>query len=406
MLKSIKDVVRNNEAKANKNIARIMLSTFFVFCAVYVLNVAGVFIIDKTVMTLAYAVSSLILLSPLLLNKVFGPDKHYLKYLYVTFAAIFIFVITVTLTKHAVAFYCFPICLAGLYFSKKMIRFASILTILVTTAAQCISYILGEAVVPDFNVISVHHLIFFFIIPRDMVLVAIAAMFNYLTDMTTGLLEEQKETMDEIQLLNNDILSGFATLVESRDENTGGHVKRTSRYVELIIKRLQEENAYPELLTDDLAENTIKAAPMHDIGKISVSDIILQKPGKLTDEEYAEMKKHTVEGGKIIKETFRNVEDEKFRKVVFDVARHHHEKWNGKGYPDQLKGEEIPLAARIMAVADVFDAVSQKRCYRDAMPLDECFKIIENGTGNDFDPVVATAFLNIKDQVKATIKEI
>lgn len=139
---------------------------------------------------------------------------------------------------------------------------------------------------------------------------------------------------------------------------------------------------------------------MHDIGKIAVPDVILQKPGKLTEEEFEQMKLHTIKGGRIIQDTFGNLGDIQYRDMAFQVARHHHEKWNGKGYPDRLQKEEIPLCARIMAIADVFDAVSEKRCYRDAMPLEQCFAIIENGKGTDFDPLLAEVFLDIRQQVE------
>ena len=111
------------------------------------------------------------------------------------------------------------------------------------------------------------------------------------------------------------------------------------------------------------------------------------------------MKTHPVPGDKIIKETFYHIGDEYYRNMAYDVARAHHEKWNGKGYPNGISGEEIPISARIMSVADVFDAVSEKRCYREAMPLDRCFEIIEEGRGRDFDPVIVDAFMNIKDEV-------
>lgn len=144
----------------------------------------------------------------------------------------------------------------------------------------------------------------------------------------------------------------------------------------------------------------IKAAPMHDIGKISVPDAILQKPGKLTADEFEIMKRHCETGGQIIQETFASFGNEEYLKMAYEVARYHHEKWNGKGYPDGLKRKEIPLCARIMAVADVFDAVSEKRCYRDAMPMDKCFEIIENGSGQDFDPLIAELFLEMRNEVE------
>ena len=151
---------------------------------------------------------------------------------------------------------------------------------------------------------------------------------------------------------------------------------------------------YPEVLL------TSVAAPLHDLGKIATPDRILQKPGKLTDEEFAIMKEHAARGGEIILNTFKNIDNPEFQQIAYEVARFHHEKYNGKGYPDGLAGEQIPLHARVMAIADVFDAVSQKRCYRDAMPVDQCFEIIEKGSGTDFDPHLTKLFLESRNEIE------
>lgn len=202
-----------------------------------------------------------------------------------------------------------------------------------------------------------------------------------------------------LQKYNSEMVTGFATLVENRDDSTGGHIQRTKGYVQIILRELYKQPKYREILTKDYIDDVISAAPMHDIGKIATPDHILQKKGKLTDDEYEIMKEHSKTGGDIIKKTFSNLEDPEYQKIAYDVARYHHEKWNGKGYPDGLVGEEIPLHARIMAVADVFDAVSAKRCYRDALPIETCFKIIEEGVGTDFDPDIANTFLGARERI-------
>ena len=204
----------------------------------------------------------------------------------------------------------------------------------------------------------------------------------------------------ELERYRGELVYGLANVIESRDGSTGGHVKRTSKYVELIVEELKRKGHYKNLLTKDYVENLVKAAPMHDIGKISTPDRILQKPGKLTDEEFAVMKQHTVNGAKIVRESLAKLGDPQYIDIVHDVVLYHHEKWNGKGYPEGLKQTEIPLCARIMAVADVFDAVVEKRCYREAMTLEQGFTIIEEGIGSSFDPLVAESFLSKKEQVK------
>ena len=209
----------------------------------------------------------------------------------------------------------------------------------------------------------------------------------------------ENPALEELNHYHSEMVLGFATLMEGKDDNTGGHIRRTARYVKLLAEELSERGYYSDILTKDYIENLYKAAPLHDIGKISVPDSILQKPGRLTDEEFAVMKQHTVNGGKIIQDTFWHLADDEYNTMAYQVALCHHEKWNGTGYPNGLKGNEIPLCARIMAIADVFDAVSEKRCYRDSMPIDKCFEIIKNGIGSDFEPILAEVFLDICPKV-------
>lgn len=206
-------------------------------------------------------------------------------------------------------------------------------------------------------------------------------------------------SLRRLKMQNEEMVESFATLVENRDDNTGGHIKRTKEYVSIIIHQMQKKPEYSRILTRDYVHHIIDAAPMHDIGKISTPDSILQKPGKLDDEEYRIMKEHSAKGGEIINKTFAGINNPDFLKIAYEVARYHHEKWNGKGYPEGIEGENIPLHARIMAIADVFDAVSAKRCYRDAMPLDKCFRIIEEGRGTDFDPKLVDLFMSAKNEI-------
>ena len=219
-------------------------------------------------------------------------------------------------------------------------------------------------------------------------------------------LNHENPSVKKLTEYNHDTVIDFATLVENRDNNTGGHIKRTTEYVKLILQELLDRGHFRELLTKDYINNLQMAAPMHDIGKIAISDTILQKPGKLTDEEYSIMKEHSQKGADIILQTFGKRNDKDFLQTAYEVAYYHHEKWNGKGYPKGLKETEIPLTARIMAIADVFDAISQKRCYRDAMPLDKCFEIIKNGRENDFDPLLVDIFVEIRSKVEKVYESI
>lgn len=213
-------------------------------------------------------------------------------------------------------------------------------------------------------------------------------------------LNMENPTIHGLEHYQHEMVMGFATLVENKDDNTGGHIRRSSAYAVLIAKKLRKNEKYRDVITRDYLDNLEQSAPMHDIGKIGIPDAILQKPGRLTPEEFDKMKEHPVIGGKIIQDTFGHLYNGEYESMAYQVAMYHHEKWNGKGYPKGLSGTDIPLCARIMAVADVFDAVSAKRCYRDAMPLQECYEIIENGRGSDFDPDIVDVFLVNKENVE------
>ena len=212
--------------------------------------------------------------------------------------------------------------------------------------------------------------------------------------------ELQKQHEKLIALQNNTIIS-LSNLVESRDSDTGEHVRRTSAYVKLLARHAKASGIYPDIIDEEYIALLSRAAPMHDIGKIVVADNILKKPGKLTPEEFEEIKRHTVEGGRIVREILGKNEDKKYIKLASNVAIYHHERWDGKGYPNQLKGLDIPLSARIMAIADVFDALVSPRCYKEPFSVSKAFEIIKEESGSHFDPVLAELFTNMQDDVVA-----
>ena len=216
-------------------------------------------------------------------------------------------------------------------------------------------------------------------------------------------LHERNEKM--LQLQNTTII-GMATLIESRDGDTGEHVKRTSAYVGMLAQAARQAGYETETLTDTYIELLIKAAPLHDIGKIVVSDTILLKPARLTEDEFEKMKLHACEGGRIVRDVIGGLGDEEYISIASDMAAYHHEKWNGTGYNAGLSGKDIPLCARIMAIADVFDALISKRCYKEEFPVDEAFKIIEESGGTHFDPTLADIFLNIRPQIEEYLDSI
>ena len=208
---------------------------------------------------------------------------------------------------------------------------------------------------------------------------------------------------DQITRLQSGLIMVLADMVESRDKCTGNHVRNTASYVNLILQRMREKGEYPELLTDEYIQDVVSSAPLHDVGKITVPDALLNKPGKLTENEFAIMKQHTVTGGEIIDNAIDLVADanSQYLNEAKKLTLSHHERWDGKGYPYGIKGEDIPLSARVMAVADVFDALVSRRSYKEGFPVDKAFSIIQEESGTHFDPDVVQAFLDCRPQATA-----
>lgn len=207
-------------------------------------------------------------------------------------------------------------------------------------------------------------------------------------------LEKQKNYYENVLLT---ITAGMAALIESRDNSTGQHVVRTGKTVALFMKKLLKDPDYH--FTEEWAHCVIYAAPLHDLGKISVPDAILLKSGRFNMDEFEHMKQHSVEGARVNFEIFSELSDQELVQVMTNIAHYHHEKWNGEGYPKGLKGTEIPIEARIMALADVFDALVSKRCYKDSMDYDHAFQIIKESLGTHFDPQLGRKFLEMKEDI-------
>ncbi len=209
--------------------------------------------------------------------------------------------------------------------------------------------------------------------------------------------EVDKKTKSVVELQEKLVL-GMATMIEGRDNSTGGHIKRTSDCIRIIVENIKKDKSFG--LSEEFCNNLIKAAPMHDLGKITVDDQILRKPGRFTPEEFEQMKKHAPEGAKIVAQILEGTPDKEFAKIAINVAHYHHERYDGNGYPDKLKGEEIPLEARIMAIADVYDALVSKRVYKESMSFEEANRIILEGMGTQFDPKLEKFYLASREKLE------
>jgi putative two-component system response regulator len=194
----------------------------------------------------------------------------------------------------------------------------------------------------------------------------------------------------------------LAKLAETRDSDTGHHIERVQTFSKMLAQRIQEMNLIHEPISADFVETLYQTAALHDIGKVGTPDAVLLKPGALSEEEVAEMKKHSELGARTLAAVLKHFPDNQFLRMGVEVARSHHEKWDGGGYPDGLHGREIPLSARIVAVADFYDALTSNRCYRKAFEHERTIQMIREGSGNHFDPDIVTAFLSIESGLKRT----
>ena len=228
---------------------------------------------------------------------------------------------------------------------------------------------------------------------------------NY-NDQLTAEVEEKTEN---IVAMHNRLILSMATMVESRDNSTGGHIRRTSDVIKILIDEIKKDSSDKknmlllfgrEGLTEEFCDDVVRAAPMHDLGKIAVDDAVLRKPGKFTPEEFEKMKAHAAEGARIVDSILEGTEDTSFHKVAVNVAHYHHERWDGSGYPEKLKGEEIPIEARIMAIADVYDALVSKRVYKESFSFEDADKIMMESFGKHFDKRLEKYYLAAKPRLE------
>ena len=219
---------------------------------------------------------------------------------------------------------------------------------------------------------------------------------NHLEEMVASQVAEMTRMQDEV-------ITGIANLIESRDGSTGLHVKNTQNYVQILTKALREKGMYPDILDHNYELNTVKASVLHDIGKIGISDRILNKAGKLTEEEFEVIKRHPIIGASILKNLALH-QDEPIVKVAYEICRWHHERYDGGGYPDGLKGEQIPISAQIVSLADVYDALVSDRIYKKAYSHKEAVRMILAGECGAFNPLLLECLEEIQGKIKEELE--
>jgi response regulator RpfG family c-di-GMP phosphodiesterase len=222
---------------------------------------------------------------------------------------------------------------------------------------------------------------------------------------TNDMIAKLKERTETLQLTQDVTILSLASLAETRDNETGSHILRTQRYVRALAKDLVQKGIHTDELTEDRIDLLFKSAPLHDIGKVGVPDDILRKPGKLDEEEWVEMRKHTVYGYEALRIAEERLGSSSFLRIAREIALTHHERWDGSGYPHGISGEDIPLSGRLMAIADVYDALITKRVYKEAFTHEKAVEIIVEGEGKHFDPLLVKSFIDRVDDFKKINQE-
>ena len=240
------------------------------------------------------------------------------------------------------------------------------------------------------------------VLARVLTHLTLKAAADFLRDKNAYLESEVGKRTREVQVVQDVTIMAMASLAETRDNETGNHIRRTQNYVRALAKKLQSQPKFAELLDEATVEMLYKSAPLHDIGKVGIPDAILLKPGKLTPEEFDVMKTHTTLGRDAILAAEKLIDaPSTFLKLAREIAHYHQEKWDGSGYPGKLAGEAIPLSARLMALADVYDALISRRVYKPPFPREKAEAIIREGRGTHFDPDMVDAFVQITEEFHA-----
>lgn len=333
-----------------------------------------------------------------LLNKI-ASIRSFVKYLGLIFSSIIVAVTASTPGVGLSIFICFAIIpfISTLYLSKRTSIITSAfcyLVMLVSLFFKSRNYNLlphdKDSAFIWFNIEAIgYSLTYFFVF-------LITLMISQSLKKT---LNREFEKREQLKKIKEELIQSFANIVEWSDKYTGEHIKRTCIYVNLISNKLVEMNQYTDILTPNTISLYTSAAALHDIGKINVPNNILSKPGKFTQEEYEIMKSHSKIGYDIISTDLSSLEDPEYIKIAGDMALYHHEHWDGNGYPNKISGTQIPLCSRIMAAADVLDALLSKRQYKDAFDLEKTFTIIKSEKGKQFEPCIADAVINLKDKI-------
>lgn len=418
------------ERKPNRYAANVLIGIVLLIAAVCAVNELGVFKLNAWLVRISFfaaliqlAVVRFIVCRPQWI------ENPAVKYLIMSMMLLLVLTVTVLLNIHAVLAYVLPLLLATQYRSRGISVMALTGACVCCMTAPILSYLLDTwslvfltgyietfcrvtiGVTPG-NAVSTHdaltRITVYWSLPQMLTLLVFGILLYSVTKSNITSVRNQikvidlshslNEQMESVLNIQERVLVSMSDIIESRDIETGGHVRRTSEIVRLLMEEMQND---PDSgVTPEYCSAVVRSAPMHDLGKISIPDEILKKPEALTAEEFEIVKEHPRKSADIIELSLKGIEDEKLLSVARNIALYHHERVDGQGYPEGLRGKQIPLEARIMAIADVYDALVSERCYKAPMAYNEAFRVIEEAMGSQFDPDLEPYLAECKDRIE------
>lgn len=407
--------LEETERKPNRYASNVLGAVVAVIVVVCAMNELGIFQVHKALMRLCLAAAlAQYLLMLAIIRRPAWLERPSSKYIIMSMVLLLVLTVAVLLNIHAVLGFVLPLLLATQYRSRRISALALAGACFCCCVSPLLSYLLGTwslnfltgyietfcrvtitaAPAPSDAWVALGRITLYWSLPQVLTLCAFGIILFSVTRSGIDSVRNQIQVLDlsedlQLQLrsimdMQEKVLFSMSDIIESRDIETGGHVRRTSEVVRLLLEEMRKDPRSG--VTEEFCRNVVKSAPMHDLGKIAVPDAILRKPDKLTEAEFDIVKLHPDKSAEIIDQVLTGIEDEQLLAIAKNIARYHHERVDGRGYPQGLRGEEIPLEARVMAIADVYDSLVSERCYKAPIPCDEAFRTIEAAMGSQFDP--------------------
>lgn len=392
----------DHEKRINKLTAWIFLGICVLPIIIHIMVCLGLYNLSYhlSLFTMICSLSFCLLIH--LLNRFF-PELRIIKYIGIILLQIPVLIYASDVNTQVTVAYMLAVFFSLLYFNSRLTIFACFISLILAIFSTILSaeqavQLLWHDITPLQYVLTTGS-------GRLIEIVASSVIFISVSILARNLLKSLYQRNERIYAMQNQVVYGFADIIESRDGTTGEHVKRTSQVVSLITEYLwNNRNQFDYKLSKEDYELISMAAPLHDIGKMKVPDAILSKPGKLDSREFDIIKTHSEEGAKIIDRIMPKINDAEYVRFAREMALNHHEKWNGQGYPQGLAQEQIPVSARIMAVADVFDALCSVRSYKKAYTVDEAFDILIESKGSHFESVLVDVMIALKPKLEQIYK--